>query len=268
MKLRSPHIAAGTLVFVFGGIFISMLLGVWRTESSKIPAAYTEGEFAGEYDPADIRGSYTFEDIEKAFDVPVEALAEAYGFEAQDKPGAVQAKIFEEIFGEIDGKEIGTDSVRLFVALYAGRPYTAEETTALPIRAVDLLVRDGRIDETTAEEIRQRHGVQLALDMMGPDTVQTAGETGAKPASDDAAGNTGGNAGGAPETDPGDEDTTIKGRTTFGDLLDWGLSQEVIEEVIGMPMGPADQTVREFFIEQDVDFGSYKDELQRRLEEK
>lgn len=32
--------------------------------------------------------------------------------------------------GEIDGKEIGAYSVRLFVALYVNRPYTAEEGPA------------------------------------------------------------------------------------------------------------------------------------------
>lgn len=253
MKLRSAHIAVITVVFVFGGIFISMMLGVWRTESSKVPAAYTEGEFAGEYNPADIRGSYTFEDIEKAFGVPVEALAAAFGFEAQDNPGAIQAKIFEEIFGEIDGKEIGTDSVRLFTALYAGLPYTAEESTALPFRAVELLVREGRIDAGTADEIRRKHGVEPGLDMMGPGTADTSVKT-ADTAADD------------PEE--ADEDTAIKGKTTFRELMDWGLSEEEIEEVIGMPMGPANQAVRDFFIEQGIDFGSYKEELQRRLDEK
>lgn len=257
MKLRSAHIAVITVVFVFGGIFISMILGVWRTESSKVPAAYTEGEFAGEYNPADIRGSYTFEDIEKAFNVPVEALAAAFGFEAQDNPGSTQAKIFEEIFGEIDGKEIGTDSVRLFVALYAGLPYTAEESTALPFRAVEVLTREGRIDGATADEIRQKHGVELGLDMMGPGAMETTGETAG--AAEEPAG--------TDTHDEAEEDTAIKGKTTFRDLMDWGLSEEEIEEVIGMPMGPANQAVRDFFIEQGIDFGSYKEELQRRLDE-
>ncbi|MDY7028975.1 MAG: hypothetical protein SVR04_11815 [Spirochaetota bacterium] len=270
MKLRSPHLAVITVVLVFGGIFISMLLGIWRTESSKVPAAYAQGEFAGEYNPADIRGSYTFDDIEKAFDIPVEILAEAFGLGAQENPGTIQAKIFEEIFGEVNGKEIGTDSVRLFVALYTGRPYTAEETTALPLQAVDLLVREGRIDAGTAEEIREKHGVETALDMMGPGAVETAGDTAGtaqsdpeapeEPAAEElAAGDT---------HDESDEDTAIKGKTTFQELMDWGLDREEIEEVIGMPLGPPNQAVRDFMIEKGVDFGAYKEELQRRLDEK
>lgn len=251
MKLRSTHIAVLSIVFVFGGIFISMLLGVWRTESSKVPAAYAQGEFAGEYNPADIRGSYTFDDIEEAFDVPVEAIAEAFGFAGQNNPGAVQTKIFEEIFGDIDGKEIGTDSVRLFVALYTGRPYTAEETTALPLQAVDLLVREGRIDTATAEEVRGKHGVELETDASAaansPETVgSTAGDT----------------------HEEADEDTAIKGKTTFQELMDRGLSRQEIEGVIGKPMGPAAQTVRDFALQQGVEFSVYKDELQRRLDEK
>lgn len=258
MKLRSPHLAVITVVLVFGGIFISMLLGIWRTESSKVPAAYAQGEFAGEYNPADIRGSYTFDDIEKAFDIPVEILAEAFGLGAQENPGTIQAKIFEEIFDEVNGKEIGTDSVRLFAALYTGRPYTAEETTALPLQAVDLLVREGRIDAGTAEEIREKHGVETAGDTAG--SVQSDPEAPEEPAPEEpAAGNT---------RDESDEDTAIKGKTTFQELMDWGLDREEIEEVIGMPIGPPDQAVRDFMIEQGIDFGAYKEELQRRLDEK
>ena len=50
-------------VFIFGGIAITSVTGYWQTSSSKIPAKYQGGEFAGQYDPADIRGSYSFGEI-------------------------------------------------------------------------------------------------------------------------------------------------------------------------------------------------------------
>ena len=36
------------------------------------------GEFAGQYNPADIRGSYTFDDISNAFEIPIEDLGKAF----------------------------------------------------------------------------------------------------------------------------------------------------------------------------------------------
>lgn len=248
MKLRSVQVAALAIVFVFGGIFISSLLGVWRTESSKIPAAYTSGEFAGEYNPADIRGSYTFEDIAEAFDVPVRDLSEAYGFDKYDNPAALQVKIFEDTFGEIDGKEIGTDSVRLFVALYLSRPYTAEETTGLPFKAIELLESRGLIDEEAAAELRLKYGVEPGAAVENVASAENTAKS-------------------TPEERSG-EVPAIKGKTTFQELLDWGLTREEIEDVIGMPMGPTNQAVRDFFIEQGVEFSPFKDALQKRLDEK
>ncbi|MGB8983706.1 MAG: hypothetical protein WCC12_17690, partial [Anaerolineales bacterium] len=63
MTLTSKPLAFILFIIMFGGIAVSSALGWWQTESTKVPAAYTEGEFAGQANPADIRGSYTFGDI-------------------------------------------------------------------------------------------------------------------------------------------------------------------------------------------------------------
>lgn len=247
MKLRSPHLAVISIVVLFGGIVISMLMGVWQTESSKTPASYTAGEFAGEYNPADIRGSYSLDDIDSTFEVPVRVLAEAFGITDQENPGTIQIKLLEETFGEIDGKEVGTDSVRLFVSLYTARPYTAEESTGLPLRAIDLLVQDGRIDAAAAAEVKEKHGIELPNGVEAGGVVSAAAESSSEEYEED--------------------ETTIKGNTTFGELMSWGLTQGEIEEVIGMPMGAPDQTLRDFLIEQELEFSIYKDELQHHLDE-
>ena len=67
MTLTSKPLAVILFVVMFGGIAFSSAMGWWATESTKVPVTFTEGEFAGQANPADIRGSYTFGDIAKSF---------------------------------------------------------------------------------------------------------------------------------------------------------------------------------------------------------
>jgi hypothetical protein len=84
-------------------------MGWWVTESTKVPVTFTEGEFAGQANPADIRGSYTFGDIANSFDVTPEVLAQAFGVTGDD-PAAFAIKELEAIYLD-SGYEIGTVSV-------------------------------------------------------------------------------------------------------------------------------------------------------------
>ena len=63
MKLGSKALGIILVVILFGGITLSTALGYWQTKSTKQPIRFQEGEAAGEYNPADIRGSYTFGEI-------------------------------------------------------------------------------------------------------------------------------------------------------------------------------------------------------------
>src|SRR5512143_2622329 len=78
MTLTSKSLAAILVVLMFGGIAFSSAMGWWVTESTKIPATFTNGEFAGQANPADIRGSYTFGDIANSFDITPQVLAQAF----------------------------------------------------------------------------------------------------------------------------------------------------------------------------------------------
>jgi hypothetical protein len=151
MTLRSRHIVPVVLAVFVIGIGGTMIFNLWQTTSSKVPATYTEGEFAGEYNPADIRGSYSFGDIEEAFSVPVEALARAFAVADTEDPAAFLCKSLEELYGEMDNGEIGTDSVRWFVALFTGLPYTPEEDTLLPEAALPTL--RGRLSEAELDVV-------------------------------------------------------------------------------------------------------------------
>lgn len=77
MKLRSKHIAPIILAIFVLGIAGTIAFNLWRTKSSKIPVQLALGKHAGEYDPADIRGSYAFSDISKLFNIPLDTMGKA-----------------------------------------------------------------------------------------------------------------------------------------------------------------------------------------------
>jgi hypothetical protein len=245
MKLKSVHIAPIIFVAFVAGIGGTMLAGLWRTESSKVPVKYETGEFAGEYNPGDIRGSYSFGEISELFDIPVEDLGMTY--DVQKNPGAFQVKSLEEMYGEIEGPdgtpgEIGTDSVRWFVSLYVGLPYMAAADTLLPASAASVL--QDRVDEKTLQALK-KYMVQLG------EAAQT------ESASEEPA-----------DHELEDIDTTVKGKTTFGELLQWGVTREEIEEILMLPMGEDNEAVRDFCIEKEIEFSVVKTPLQGIIDAK
>lgn len=240
MSVRlTSRVVAPLLVGVFlGGIGISAITGHWQTESTKVPVTIRSGEFEGAYDPGDIRGSYSFEDVTNAFDVPVDDLARAFGFTDVEDPGSVQAKDLEEMYGTMEQGEIGTDSVRYFVALYVGIPYEPEEDTLMPGPAVSIL-RD-KVTEEQLADLRSR-SVSLA------DAGAAAGVE-------------------VEEHQEDPDDRSVKGRTTFQELLDWGLSKEQIEETIGVEMGKPGVTVRDHLAGRDIEFMTAREKLQELVD--
>ena len=61
-------------------------------------------------------------------------------------------------------------------------------------------------------------------------------------------------------------DRMITGKTTFQQLLDWGLSREVVEEVLGMPFPPAGMVIKDYLTGQGQEFGTVKGLLQAELD--
>jgi hypothetical protein len=252
LRITSRVIAITVPAFFFAGIAASAALGWWVTEASKEPTRYETGEFAGEYNPADIRGSYTFGDIEAAFGVPVDVLAGAFGV-AGDEPSDLAAyavKNLEETYGDTGGElEIGTDAVRVFVSLWTGLPYELDPETAITDAGLALLLEAGKIDQARADVLASAV-VPLPGTPIRPDTV-TATET-------TAAGTTGT----AEESDA----PVVKGNTTFGELKSWGLSADRIEEIIGMPIGGNGESMRDFFSAAGVEFSTVKTRLQEAVD--
>jgi hypothetical protein len=252
-SISSSVLAVVVVVIIGGGIGLSAALGYWQTESDRVPSRFETGEYAGLFDPADIRGSYTMGDVADSFEIPLDVLASAFGISSLSEPEQFTASTLESIFlAQPDGGEVGTDALRLFVSLYAGLPYLPEETTRLPEPAFAILGE--RLSPADRALLELRIVPMPAL--LPPDQNLEA----LLAAADEEH-----------ETEEGDEsalaDTEIRGRTTFGDLLTWGLTREQIEEVIGMEMPVRASNVRDTLSEAGLEFGIYRDALQQLLDE-
>ncbi len=242
MNLTSKPLAAIIFVVLFGGIAFTTAMGWWQTMSTKEAAVYTEGEFAGEANPADIRGSYTFGDVEKNFGIPPVVLAQAFKVESSD-PATFAVKSLEEIYADSEF-EIGTASVRLFVAFYNGLPFDLSTDIYLPEEAAGLLKeRTLTLDQLMYLEA---HTVSVPAAVTEP-------EAGSAPSSESAS---------AAES----TERLVKGKTTFQEILNWGVSQEVIEQVMGAPMPNPLTKVKDFCTEQGLDFETVKPALQAEVD--
>ncbi len=240
MKIKAVVAGAVLPVLFVLGILTAMVTGYWKTEGSKVPAKYNTGIFEGEYNPGDIRGSYSLKDISEVFDIPVSVLAKAYGLADSEDAGVVQVKTFEESFGHIDGLEVGTDSMRLFVALYKGLPYQAGEDTALPEPAWNILNQQGAADSEILEMYRTKVLSLGDLRIEGQSEEHIAAV----------------------------EERLVKGKTVFSELLDWGVTEEEITGILGGPMGATGMSVRDFCIEQGIEFSGVKSALQELVNQK
>ncbi|HEX5808352.1 MAG TPA: hypothetical protein VFY25_06770 [Anaerolineales bacterium] len=239
MRLTSKSLAVILFVILFGGIAFSSVMGWWVTESKKVPVAFSEGEFAGQANPADIRGSYTFGEISNSFRVTPDVLAEAFGIPEGD-PGSFEVKSLETLY--LDSEyEVGTASIRLFVAYYTGLPFdTTQQDIFLPQSAADILLTSAQL---TPEQIvyLEEHtipaGEVLSTALPVASAVSATGSA-----------------------------YTIKGKTTFGELVAWGVPQTAIEEIIGASLPDAAMTLKDYAAANELEFETLKPALQTELD--
>jgi hypothetical protein len=253
MTLTAKTLAAILFVVMFGGIAVSSALGWWSTESTKVPAAFTEGEFAGRANPADIRGSYTFGDISKSFDLSPDVFAQAFQITSAD-PASFAVKDLEALYLN-SGFEIGTNSIRLFVAFYIGLPFdTTGQEIYLPQPATEILLTQATLTSDQTAYL-QAHTVDVTpaasadLEPAPAQTEESALETDS-----------------TQTTPTSSEDYVIRGKTVFGDLVAWGLSKEVIEDIIGAPMPDPAMKVKDYATANGLDFETLKTQLQLEVD--
>jgi hypothetical protein len=250
MTLTSKPLAGLIVILLFGGIFFSTAMGWWQTESTKQAALITSGEFAGQANPADIRGSYTFGDVEKNFQIPASVLATAFGVQVTD-PATFNVKGLETMYAG-SAQEIGTGSVRLFVAFYKGMPFDLSTATYLPESAAALL--RARNLKTEQADYLAKHTIPNPSAAPAPNASGTPQAT-AVPATASTPK--------AATPVATSTDRTIKGSTTFADLTTWGISKEAIEKTLGVPM-PATPTttIKDYCTQKGLDFDTIKTALQ------
>ncbi len=140
LKAGSAAIAMIVLVAIFGTVGATSAMDLWRTTNGLGTGKSISEPEAG-YMPADIRGSYTFGEIESIFSVPAEDLGAAFGVDGITDIKSFKCKDLEAMYSYLgdQGMEVGTDSVRVFVALYTGLPYDLADTAYLPAAAVGML---------------------------------------------------------------------------------------------------------------------------------
>ncbi len=300
MKLTIRTAAIGIVVLFAGGILLSSALGFWKTESSKEVAKLKTGEFAGLPNPADIRGSYSWNDVSRNFNIDVGVLLKA--FNASDPEAKV--KTLEEIAATMSlppGVELGTDSVRVFVSLYAGIPYEdAESTTWLPLSAAEILKSEGKGDKDIIQRIyensvrpaaSQTASAPATTPAPAPATstapakstapVATAPATTTAPAAAPATApaSTSAAAPATPsvpaaagttstttETHEEKPAYTVTGKTTFGELKLWGVPRDKLQEVLGAEPGPDPLALKDWASQNEKSFSELKTKVQQLVD--
>ncbi len=240
MTLTSKPLAVIVLIFMFGGVFFSDLAGLWLTKGGRVPRQIQQSQPEGLPEIVNLRGSNTFGDVEAYYNLPVSILTQAFKLSGDNLQDA-RLNSLEQAYADYE-QEVGTESVKLFVAFYNGIPIDLTDDIYLPESAIAYLLEHKLTGEQMA--YLQTHSVPSLERVFALDI-------GAAEVEEEHAGNA---------------DTTIRGRTTFGELLQWGLSREQIEEVLGtkMPM-VGGVLVKDYCSEQGLSYGQVKAELQALL---
>lgn len=239
MKSNHLFISIAIVVIIFGTIIATSALGIWQTTSSKIPAKYQNGVAKGEYNPDDIRGSYTFGDISDIFNIPLDDLGNAFAVENKNNFSAFQCKNLEEIYlvSKNSGKEVGTNSVRVFVALYKGLPIELDTTTYFPETAEEILLNTGKLTD------KQKAFVNSHL--VKPEKSSDSHIV-----------------------EESESSGFIKGKTTFKEILALGVKKEDIEALLNVEISDTSVVIKDFCSENGLEFSTVKADIQILIDKK
>ena len=257
MKASAPALAVISPLSIVVGIALGSATGWWRTASSKDPVRFTEGAFAGEANPADMRGSYSLNDVSSAFGISVDLLSRAFHLTDVEEPGEILVKEFAERFGVLRGvdeteREVGTDAMRLFVARYRGLPYEPESDTGMLPAGVALVAEAGAVGEEALVDLQSRV-VEL------PAITEVVTGTDPQEHSEEDLGE-------EPDPESEAEEILVKGNTTFGELLTWGVAEKDIRAILDGEMGSRGETVRMWSVERGHEFSTLKESLQELVD--
>ena len=263
MKLKTLLIFPIVLIILFGGIAVADGIGLWKTESSKVPSLIKTGEFEGTSNPEDIKGSYSFQDIENAFNVPTAIIAEAFGINS-DYPGDILAKDLEGIYGvSQEGLEVGTGSVRTFIAYYIGLDYEGDD--GIPKQAVDILRDQGKwskelddLYEGRIIDLSQFESNQLE-ENQGEEVLSSEKDLENQLEEDLPSEK-------VLEDEHDEDEQEVNGKTTVAELISWGISLEEVEEILTVQVDNENMLVKDICTKYDLSFNDVKLSINELLE--
>lgn len=152
MKVKPQIVIAIVLVILAVGVGYAALSGAWATNSSN---GNGSGDGDGSGQNQGIRGSSTFAEISSLYGIAEQDLMTAFGVSDEDA-GTVTPGSLTDIYPDA---EIGTGSVRLFVALYLGEEYDLTGDANLLDPAVQMLQERGTLT-LEQEQYLELHTVQ------------------------------------------------------------------------------------------------------------
>lgn len=249
MKMKPITLTLIIFLLLFGGIAASSAAGYWTTGSDKQLAKYETGKFAGEYMPEDIRGSYTFGEIATLFEIDLMTLYEAFGIDPDTDGSSIKAKDLSTLYVNL-GAEIESESLQLFVGLYKDLPITLNGSI-LPIPAVELVLSAN--PNLTEEQIAYLNTHQISLD--GTE-VSAPAETSSIDTTEIES---------VDQAPALEEEPLINGSVTVQQVLDAGITEEELMEVLGTEIPPTNQPLRDYCRAQGLNFTTVKDQLNGML---
>ncbi len=210
------------------------------------PLRFSDGPFAGQPIPAGIKGSDTLLMTAILHGIPLEELAAAFLIPI-DKADLVRNGDIKHLYRDLmlNDKELGNGSVIMFVSLYKGIPFEPHEPTFLLDPAVQILKYR---TELTPEMLQYIEDHRVSMDEIGNVYWEVLEDR--------------------EENDYGveGEARVINSKTTFQDLLNYGISMSDILRVLRTNLEPdLEKPVRDYCVLYKLQFSMVKEELTRLL---
>jgi len=244
-KIKEKTIIVTMLLLFIGGYGLTNAMGLWHTETTKTPAKILSGDFAGENNPEDIRGSYTLNDIATQFEIPVDTLKLAFQLPEATDVEAFKSKDIETLY---EGVEMGNDAMKAFIALYKGMPYELEGLI-LPDQAVDIILKQQ--PEMAADIVEALQATRLSLATVSEPIEETEGAVTAENTIENKE----------------EDEPMINGNTTFAQALELGIQESEIVKVIGADIPNGAMTIKAYCLENSINFSEVKAELTAFVQE-
>lgn len=288
MKIRHIHVFFAIIIILGGGIWVSNELGLFATAGRGSTSVTGSGrgrqvyslssdasietssinmnseiqsldKLSGQvHDIAEIRGSFTLEEVEQLYGVPPEAIIEGFNLSKDTNPAIFRLNNLKEIYHpvELEGEiyEVETDTVKTFVSLYTGMPYISEETFYLPKHAVDYLINRNKLSGEK-KDYWENHTFDLIL--IKSDSSDKFNEE--KNITDYPEEET-------IKIEEFTKNTSIAGRTTIAELLAMGIDEESFKKLTGLEIPEQKNiSVRDYAVSNGIDFGEIRGKLETFL---